>query len=380
MKLRLLATAREVAHRMRAEYTALAGWWLHEMREVGADLSQRLAPSRPHRTTLSLTRTSGTVLQEWRNGTAKSLEFQRTASGDLPQERNDFWPDAVDGTAMRVVLPKSSLLVRRAWIPAGAERNLGPVVELQLERELPIPRDQVQVDWRIETHNADRTKIEVAIAAVWRSEIERLHDALSRWKLRAISIAVDLGSERAAFNFSPRRAYRSSARLASVDRWLLLSAVFLVFAYTVVSGAQWLHERIIVTEALSKTSAPALRVESMRADLEKRGEPVATLQPLMAAASSAEVLSVLTAVVPRDTWLQQLDIRTLTEGSYSIKFIAITPSATALVARLEQSQQFKSVELQSSGAWGVATGRDRAEVSMRWVNESDSSTQKAKIQ
>jgi hypothetical protein len=357
--------------RVREEYTSLSSWWLHEMREAFADLKQRLAPGRPHRTTISLSRTAGTVVQQWRNGTIKSAEFQRTQTGDLPADRSEFWPAATtDAATAHVVLPKSAILMRRIWLPANAEHNLTPLVELQLERELPIPRDQVHVDWRIEARNRDRTKIEVVIGIVWRSEIERLVSAMSQWKLRVASIAVDQDGDAPSFNFAPRRTRRSTSRLARVDRLLVISAAIFWLAYAGVIGAQWMRERIVVTEALAEMTAPTLRVEHMRAELDQRRRPMLTLLQLMAAPSSAEVLADLTAAVPRDSWLQQLEIRSLDDNSSLIKLTAITPTATQLVNQLEQSPRFENVALQSAGTMGLGMARDRAELSARWLKPS----------
>jgi len=307
------------------------------------------------------------VLQEWRNGTVKSAQFSRDASGELPQERHDFWPEAADGTAVHVVLPQSAVLIRRVWLPAEAAKDLAAVVELQLERELPVPRDQVHADWHIEAHDRDRSRIEVAIAIAWRREIEQLLDALNRWQLRVVAIGVDLEAGAAVFNLSPHRARRSTGKLSSIDRLLSVGAAVLALAYAGIVGSQWLGERIAVERELSRTRAAASRVERALAELAGRREPLVRLQRLMAAASSAEILSALTAAVPHDSWLQQLDIRCRDDGDCSIRFTAATSAVAALVQHLEQSPYFENVELQSSTATGSTTVHDRAEVSADWV-------------
>jgi len=355
------------ARLIREECAALAGWWLHEMREMIADLEQHWAPGKPYRTTIYLMPTLGKVERRWRNGTIQSAEFQHSANGDFSAESRDLLTQsAADGTPVHVVLPQSDILIRHLRLPTGAERSLASVIELQLERELPLARDQVQVDWRIEARHPNGTKIDVSIAAIRRGDIERLLDALSQWKLRVLSIAVDLGAQRTAFNFAPRRISRPSGQLARIDRWLTASAVALIAIFVAVVGAQWLRERFVVGAALAAADMPAQRVEHLRAELAKRSKPMSELLRLMQSPSSAEVLADLTSAVPGDSWLSQLEIHVLDDDPI-LKFTAITPAAALLVDRLESAPHIERVELQSSSTAGLATERDRVELSAHWV-------------
>jgi hypothetical protein len=250
-------------------------------------------------------------------------------------------------------------------LPAAAEKNLAPIAELQLEREIPVPREQIQVDWHIGARGNDGSRIEVVFAVVWRQEIERLIAALQRWNVRIASIAIDLGEGRRAFDFSPRFSGRASGRLARVDRLLVTTAMLLMLVYGGVIGAQWLHERTLANKALLSLREPAERVEHMLASLATRRKPIESLHRLIAAPSSGELLAELTHAVPADTWLQQLEIRALDEQRWAIKMAAITPATAVLSDRLAHSPRFANVELESASASGTA-GRDRAELTASW--------------
>lgn len=368
---------RRWARPVREECVTLAHWWLHEMRETAADLAQRWAPGRPHRTTIYLTSTTGRVEQQWRDGRVRSTEFQRTQNGTPNPLWRDLLPDdsAADDTPVHVVLPRSDILLRRVRLPAGAESSLAAVVELHLERELPVARDQVHVDWRIEARIPDGAKIDVTIAVIKRSDIERLLDAMSHWKLRVLSIGVAMDADRTAFNLAPRRRIlRPTGRLASIDRWLTISAAALIVIYAGLVGAQWMRERFVVDASLAMTNVPAQRVERMRAQLKMRSEPLSTLLRLMQLPSSAEILADLTATMPNDSWLPQLEIHVL-DDSASLKLTAITPAAALLVDRLERSPHIDSVELQSSTAAGLVQ-QDRVELSAHWTKPTRASMAK----
>ena len=358
------------ARRFRQEAASFWGWWWHELREAAADLEQRVSPGRPQHTTVALYPNSGAVIRKWRDGKTESAGFQYTPSADLPADPAQFWPQAgTDRSNIRVILPPGTILLRRVWLPEEAERNLMQIIELQLERELPIPRAQVHADWRVEKHDRERERIEVLVAVVRRSEVTRLLDTLGQWNVRVGSIAADLGDGRTAFNFSPRKSKHAAGGLTPIERLLATGAVSLLVVLAGIVTTQWLHERMLVAQELLKTTAPTVRVKHMTAQFEKSRAPLTALQQVMDLPSSAVVLADLTTAVPRESWLQQLEIRNSEDGNCTVRFTAITPGATSLIERLAQSAQFRNVELHSSGASNLTAGHDRAEVSARWVRQ-----------
>ena len=359
--------ARQFVTGMRTELAALAGWWVHEVRKVLADLQQRLAPGRPHRTTILLSDTGGgTVVRRWRDGTEESIPFLRTTQGDLPADRNDFWPvSPTEGGTVHVVLPPTATLVRRVWLPAAVERNLAPVVELELERELPMPRSEIHADWRVGARNRDRTKIEVVIAIVWKREIERLIGTLTQLHLRVATIGVAVSGE-TAFNFAPLRSRRSAKRLTRAEQMLSAGVAFFVFAYLGVLSAQWMYERTTIAAAISEAREQTYRVEHMQSQLASLRMPIEVLMKEIASPASAEALLDLAAALPQDSWVQTLDMHTLDDGTCVLKLVIITPVATALVNQLARVSHFQKVALQSSSPASFALFRDRAEIEMQW--------------
>jgi hypothetical protein len=350
-----------------AELGLLASWWRQEMREVIADLQQRLAPNRPQRTTIALTASGGIITQHWRNGESKSAQFHRAQTGELPPDPGEFWPTgAPRETTVHLLLPPNAILVHHIWLPAGAEKNLTPVIELQLERDLPMPRDQVQLDWRVEARNRDRAKIKVAVAIVWRGEIERLLADFSRWPVRVVSIIAEPPGTGLTFNFSPRRRRRSTGRLPMFDRALLIGAPMFTLVFTIIVCAQWVHERRVVDEMVLNMREPTRRIERMRSDLDKVREPVLTLHRLMASPSAARILLDLTSAIPHESWIQQLEISRCESDRCFIKLTALTPAATTLADQLARSPHFEKVELQTAASLALGAARDRAELSMVW--------------
>jgi hypothetical protein len=347
-----LSTLQRYRHRGRTELAALARWWLSIVREAANDLLRHWAPNQAWRTTLRLGAAgTGQILQEIRNGKLTSVEFQVQPA--LPAR-----------SSVHVLLPQSMILLNRIWLPAAAQSSLERIIELRLERELPLPRAQVQVGWHVEAHSADGKRIRVAIAAIRNSELARVREALRRWQLRALSIRVEMEASRAAFSFA---AYDTPSlqHASHVDRWLAASAVVMLLASMGVTIGQWLHERVVVERAIAALRAPAERIAMTRAELTRRRAPLLALQPLQRAASVAEVLATLTPTIASDSWLPQLEIRS-NPGNTSLQLTVMTPSAAALLDRLENSPYFERVELRTSSNTGDPFHRDRAELTARW--------------
>jgi hypothetical protein len=347
-------------------WPALFAWWLHEMHEVVADLGERLAPGRPYRTMITFDENVGNVVQSWRNGTSRAAQFSRTADGDWPRDRREFWPETTsEHPAVHVLLRPSAILMRRLRLPAGAAGDLMPIVELQLERELPLARDQVHVDWRVESR--DREHIEVTIVIVRRAELESMHELMDRWRLRVLTIGVAASDTPGAFDLGRQRKRRFGVALARVDKLMALSAATLLIAYACVTGAQWLHERMVVEEELAGIREAASRVERLLTELQERSRPVAQLEQLMGGESGAHILAMLSSALPADSWLPELDIRCADDGTCSIKAIAITPVATRLLDGLQKLPSLAGTQLHSSHAAQADSGRDRVEISAQWV-------------
>jgi general secretion pathway protein L len=88
----------------------------------------------------------------------------------------------VDTRRAYLCLPRTEAALNRVILPAAARENLGQVLEYELERLVPLPRDQVYFDYSVRELGEDR--LEVLILCVPRESVrlylEALEDAFVR--------------------------------------------------------------------------------------------------------------------------------------------------------------------------------------------------------
>lgn len=110
---------------------------------------------------------------------------------DRPAERRQALTQAVlafageqraDTRRAYLCLPREAALFNRVVLPAAARENLAQVLEYELEHLVPLPRDQLFLDWSVRNFGEDR--IEVLLMCipreVVREHLETLADAFVR--------------------------------------------------------------------------------------------------------------------------------------------------------------------------------------------------------
>jgi Tfp pilus assembly protein PilN len=82
----------------------------------------------------------------------------------------------VDTRRAYLCLPREEALFNRVVLPAAARENLTQVLEYELEHLVPIPRDQLFLDWSVRPLGEDR--IEVLLMCIPREVVREYLDAL----------------------------------------------------------------------------------------------------------------------------------------------------------------------------------------------------------
>lgn len=352
-----------------AESSALLRWWLEELRSLLQDSVDRLIPGLTSRTVITLTELAGTLTHVQRGRESKSVAFQLDGSGSLPIHGPDLVEDPmVRRSRSQIVIPGSAVLVRHLWLPAGASQNLDAVIELQLERDLPVTRDQVYVDWHIAERRDGPAQIRVAIAVARRSEIDSIRNVTQSWGLRPISIGLvdELGVPE--FDFISRIRSGSSVSLGRIDRILIICSAFLALAMLGTAiGDAW-HQRSSLSAELAATAVQASKVDQRLEQLRLLSAPIKALNRRMSVPAVPEILADLTHALPDDSWVFQLEIRAAGDESAEVRLSAFAPVATTLTDALQNSPQFRSVELVGASASGLAgVARDRVEIRAEWA-------------
>lgn len=355
-----------------AECRSLYDWWLQELREFQQLALARVAPDRASRAVIELRRDGGILKLTGRNRNQEVVDFPFS-----PAE-NAISPEVVArlprGASVHVCLHDSRVLVRDLSVPAAAERSIRRVIELQLERQLPCPVEQLYTDWRTEGRVPEESRLNVTIAAAKRVEVDAIRESLNAHGLRVTGIGLPATTSNSLrFDFLPRRGRASGgARVTGVDRFLLASALVLCLSLATLIAGQAVYERHRLSAVADEERERAANAAEYQDQLTEIGEPFKALQTLAQHPSGAEIVLTLTDSVPADSWVYLLEASSAPDarGGAVAKLSALTPTATSLADLLEKAPAFEEVRLVTATSAGIGTGLDRVELSLHIVSDA----------
>jgi hypothetical protein len=343
------------------ELNAFVAWWLHELRDTWVAVSERVAPQRAQHFIVDLSRPRAAIRR--RGATEALVEFACGEQGELPDVQS-IWPDGAPSTARAtVVLPEAKVLTCEIRLPPLAERDVNRALELQLERKLPLSRDQLYVDWRVREILPDRSRL-IDVLVARRTTVDRVRDSVRAWGWRAVAVTHKEADTRQRLNLLPPPTRRLSFDVGQRERYLAWGAAALLLLCVTIGVAKAWMERASVRDELVQARAQAEGLEKRRALLATEGKPIAQLRELMAQPSAAEGLAAISSAVPHDSWIYQADIKTLPTG-VTAQLEGYTPSATSLLQGLQASSRLEGIELVEAASSGVASGVERVELKAR---------------
>jgi hypothetical protein len=313
------------------ELSAFAGWWLQELRDSWAAATERIAPQRT-----------------------------KLAVIDLNQDLPTAEPAGARAT---VLLPESHALACVLRLPPLAQRDVARAVDLQLERELPLARAEVYVDWHVREEHADRSRI-IDVVVARRSLVDRALESIRAQGWRPIAVTRTEPDGRQRFNLLPAPSGRLSFEFGKRERYLAWSAGALIALYLAAFVGRAVFERLSVADELAQARTQMARIRDQRALLTDEGKPIALLHEVMVQPSALDGVAAISEAVPKDSWIYQADIRAMTSG-VSLHLEAYSPTSTALLQGLETSGRFAAIELVQATSAGQESGTERVELRAR---------------
>lgn len=342
------------------ELNAFIAWWLHELRDTWVAASERLAPERAQHFIVDLSGPRAAIRRQ--GATEAQVEFACGEQGELPDVRS-IWPDDAPGNARAtVLLPEAKVLTCEIRLPPLAERDVNRAVDLQLERKLPLSRDQLYLDWRIRETLADRSRL-VDVLVARRTTVDRVRDGMRAWGWRPVAVTYK-SAVRQRLNLLPPPPRRLSFDIGLRERSLAGGAAALLWLYVTIGVAKAWMEHASVSDELTQARTQMEGIEKRRALLNTEGKPIAQLRELMAQPSAAEGLAAISSAVTHDSWIYQADIKALPSG-VTAQLEGYTPSATSLLQGLQASGRLDAVELVEAASAGVTSGVERVELKAR---------------
>jgi len=335
---------------VRAELAAFASWWPQQLRELTDAILARIVPrfAKP-----ALVRFEGEQASILVDGAPQPLESNAAPSR----------PRAV------VMLDDRRVLRHELTLPVPVERELERALELHLERELPLARSAVCVDWKVVHRDRLQQRIVVRLLAVRVEHVEQVRNHVSECGLRPVRVCVDDGAGGIVGNFLSSSAGRQRMRFTQLDRRLAALSAGLAVALGALIGGQWFYERLQVGREVQRVSAAARMSKTLTQQLVKNSASGLSLTHIMERPDAIDVLTRLTYQVPQDTWAYELEIAPGVAGSLQVKLTGFTPTATMLVDLLAKTPELENVRLVSATSAGLGSGRDRLQLTARWPNK-----------
>lgn len=258
-------------------------------------------------------------------------------------------------------LGRGQALRRQVELPAAARESLRETLGYELDRITPLPAEELYFDHRLLGLDESGQMLRIELAAAERRKVDAARRTLEGWGLAVERVGLDPGTGDAAMVFDlgapdPGSGHDRGSRRAAV----LLSS--LAVALLVASAVLPLAGKRADAEALGASAERGRRAvaELERIRLETEGIVAkASFVPGRKAARPAavEILLEVTRVVPDGSWLSQLRI-----SGPELRIAGFSPTASALLERVEASPLFQAARFQSPTTRDAQAAVERFEI------------------
>lgn len=257
------------------------------------------------------------VLRHFQGRTSSMLHEGRFGiSGDnvesIPQEINDRF-SRLRGYGVPLVLriANEHVLQRRLSLPRASRRELLKLLSFEIERQSPLPADEILFDHRIEGWSGEGSRIDVLLRIVKRNQIDRAKEICLKL-VGAPSAIAPLGDlppcEDGLFDFSRHMEPRVLVRRS------LVPTLFLLVLFLVGLNLQLFYSnreaRISTMEArLAEIGPDVERALALSQQIDQAEQRLSFSQKRSDERLVVELLDELATTLPDDNWLQEMEYR-----------------------------------------------------------------------
>ena len=335
-------------------------WWLLELSSVLEALRSLLIPGWRSSITVYVSRSALKIVEGNSRSNTATFEVKRTDrdSGLALALSEDQRAILAVGRRARLVFDSEFAFVRLVRMPVAALPHLASAIELQLPKLLPINAALLRSDFEIVAMDPQGASVEVELAALKRSDIDPIENALRQWGLQLTSIHLGTASDsRVRFKFGAADAPANRFAFTRVDTFWAAGAAALAVCAVAIFVVQEVRARKSLEEALAQTSAPATAVLEQRQRLISRLETLSIISQGEQTPTAAAILADVTAHLNRDAWLTTFELK-----GHDLRLVGLSSESATVVRELAASGLITDVQLHSSMSIGTSTGKDRFEI------------------
>lgn len=275
-------------------------------------------------------------------------------------------------------LHSGQALAKIVTLPLAAESNLYQVVGFEMERLTPFKFDQVYYDVRPVEKLVDMSQIKAELVLVPRKNLDNLLKKMVG--LGLLPGRVDVATSeydaqtnvKLQYNLLPQKLHDKPDNRKRLVNGLLLAALLTLTGLMCALPLWMKHNYLLELEAeVAEQSKAANEVQTLKqnadallreADFLLRKK---TTEPVI-----VEILNELTTRLPDNTWLEHFDYR-----NPKLQIHGQSPSASALIAILEDSPTFKDISFVSQVSQDRLSGLERFQITATVVKEFEDAGQ-----
>ncbi len=280
---------------------------------------------------------------------AAALQAGRAAIDALPEVA---YGGAVGAANVVVALPPGQVLRKQMVLPAAVERHLRQTLAYDLDRHTPFKPDELYFDAVVVARDAQKNEIRVDWAAALRTAVDQARRQAENWGATVVAVTPD-----APDSAGPSAMTVSRLNLLPEEqrpemrwwrRWHLWVPLALVGAVALVAIVLPIWQKrgyvIALTQIGNQVRVQADASSALRQQLETMtGDYNFALGKKYAFTSTLQLLDDVTKLLPDDTWLTQLELKSSLRGKEPHREILLrgeSGNAGRLVSLLEESKLF----------------------------------------
>ena len=261
---------------------------------------------------------------------------------------------AMHAPRLVVALPLRQVLRKELSLPAAVEQNLHQTLSYDLDRHTPFRPDQVYFDAVVTGRDATRKTIRVDWTAALKTVVDGARRQAEAWG--ASVVAVLPGPVSAALPRLNLLPYEARPARVVWRRWQVWAPMALVavlaIAAVLVPLVQKREYAIELQRQAEVARGQAEAASAIRREFERlEGEFNYPLARKYAYPATVQVLDDVTRLLPDDTWLTQLEMKTTTKGRDTQRELFLrgeSANGGKLIGLLEESKLVEQAALRSS--------------------------------
>jgi len=252
-----------------------------------------------------------------------------------------------------IALPPRQVMRKILVMPAAVEENLVQALSYDLDRHTPFRPEQLYFDAAVVDRNPAARTIGVDWVAVLKTAVDTARRQVEEWGATVVAVIpgpASTGSTK--LNLIP---HETRAPSALWRRWQLWAPAALVgavaLAVLVVPLVQKREYAIALNKQTESAREQAEVADALRTQLERQqGDYNYALAKKYAYPGTVQIVDDITRLLPDDTWLTQLEMRSALRGKDTVRELSLrgeSANAGALISTLEESRLVEQAALQS---------------------------------